>query len=263
MTDCAGVDYGFVDLGGSDVRNADSAASAIELTILMPCLNEEATIAACIAEARSYLDNCGAAGEILIADNGSTDNSKMIAAEMKARVVVCRNRGYGNALRAGLSAARGRYIIMGDCDMSYDFLGIEAMHRLLREGYDVVIGNRLAVMPPREAMSLTHWMGVHFLSWAARRRFGCQVTDFHCGLRGISSEAAHSLRLRTEGMEFATELIAEASRSGLRIAQTPVVLRPDGRDGPSHLRTVRDGFRHLAYIVRNETDNGDCADSYK
>ncbi len=221
-----------------------------ELTILMPCLNEAGTIAGCIREAQTYLREHGVCGEILISDNGSTDHSAAIAARMGARVVSCPNKGYGNALRTGLDAAKGKYIIMGDCDLSYDFLGIAQMHELLRLGNDMVIGNRFASPPPRRAMSLSHRVGVRFLSWAARCRFGCRITDFHCGLRGVSKDAVSRLKLETEGMEFATELIARAAQCGLRIAETPVALRADGRNGPSHLRTVRDGLRHLFFIMK-------------
>lgn len=221
-----------------------------ELTILMPCLNEERTIAACIREAQGYLTRRHCSGEVLIADNGSTDRSAAIAESLGARVVHCPAKGYGNALRCGLAAAEGAYIIMGDCDLSYDFSAIDQMHDLLRNGADVVIGDRFAERPVDEAMPFSHRLGVPFLSWAARVKFGCTVNDFHCGLRGIRRQALQKLHFRCGGMEFATEFIAEATRAGLRIAETPVILRPDGRNGPSHLRTVRDGCRHLWYILR-------------
>lgn len=221
-----------------------------ELTILMPCLNEESTIADCIREAQGYLARRQLVGEVLICDNGSTDRSPVIAQDLGARVVHCPEKGYGNALRCGLAAADGEYIIMGDCDLSYDFSAIDEMHDCLRNGADVVIGDRFAQCPTREAMPFSHRLGVPFLSWAARLKFGCAVNDFHCGLRGIRREALQKLHFRCGGMEFATEFIAQAVRAGLHIAETPVILRPDGRNGPSHLRTVRDGCRHLWYIVR-------------
>lgn len=221
----------------------------LELTILMPCLNEEATIAACVDEAMGYLRASGARGEVLISDNGSTDASAAIAAAHGARVTRCPRRGYGHALRHGMQEAAGACIIMGDCDCSYDFSAIGEMHRLLREEADMVIGNRFAQRPDPEAISLSHRIGVPLLSWAARVRFRSDVRDFHCGLRGIRRDALPRLRFTCGGMEFATEMIAEAGRKGLRIAQTPVILRPDRRGGPPHLRTIRDGLRHLRYIL--------------
>lgn len=222
----------------------------MDLTILMPCLNEAQTIGACIGEAQAYLKACGCTGEVLLSDNGSTDDSAAIAQSLGARVVRCAQKGYGNALRFGLSQAEGDCIIMGDCDQSYDFAAIGEMHRLLREGAHMVIGNRFAAPPDPRAISFSHRLGVPFLSWAGRRRFGCDVRDFHCGLRGVRRDALSRMRFECGGMEFATEMIAEACRAGLVIAQTPVVLRPDGRNGPSHLRTVRDGLRHLGFMMK-------------
>ena len=222
----------------------------VELTILMPCLNEEKTLEACIRDAQTFLQENKICGEILIADNGSTDRSVELAKSAGARVVFCSEKGYGNALRAGICEAYGEYVIFGDCDRSYDFLALNPMLELLREGYPVVAGNRFATTPEKRAMSLSHRIGVRFLSWAGRKRFGCDVRDFHCGLRGIHRKTILDLGLKTEGMEFATELLARAAQRGLSIAQVPVLLRPDGRNGPSHIRTVRDGFRHLFFILR-------------
>lgn len=224
----------------------------MELTILMPCLNEAKTIGFCIGEAQTYLKACGCTGEVLISDNGSTDDSVGVAQSLGARVIRCEEKGYGHALRAGLAHAKGDCIIMGDCDQSYDFAAIGEMHRLLREEADMVIGNRFAAPPDPKAISFSHRLGVAFLSWTARARFGCDVKDFHCGLRGVRRDALSRMRFECGGMEFATEMIAEACRTGLVIAQTPVVLRPDGREGPSHLRTVRDGLRHLGFILRRK-----------
>lgn len=221
----------------------------VELTILMPCLNEARTIAACISEAKAYLQASGCTGEILVCDNGSTDDSASIARQSGARVVCCDRRGYGYALQYGMQQAKGRLIIMGDCDMSYDFSSIGEMHRLLREGADMVIGNRFAAPPDPAAIPFSHRWGVPLLSWLGRMRFGCDVQDFHCGLRGIRAEALGRMRFTCGGMEFATEMIARASRGNLTIAQTPVTLRTDGRGGPSHLHTVRDGLRHLRLIL--------------
>lgn len=222
----------------------------MELTILMPCLNEEKTIGACIRDAQKFLRENRICGEVLIADNGSTDQSVFLAKELGARVVLCEEKGYGNALRRGIQEAYGEYVIFGDCDRSYDFLALNPMLNHLREGFPVVAGNRFAKPPPKDAMSLSHRIGVRFLSWAARKRFRCTVRDFHCGLRGIHRQSILSLDLRTEGMEFATELLARAAQKGLMIDQVPVTLRPDGRNGPSHIRTVRDGFRHLFFILK-------------
>ena len=222
----------------------------LELTILMPCLNEARTVAACVDEAMGYLRASGVVGEVLVCDNGSTDGSDEIAAAHGARVVRCLEMGYGHALRFGMGQALGECIIMGDCDCSYDFSAIGEMHRLLKDGADMVIGNRFAEKPDPRAISLSHRIGVPFLSWAARLRFHSDVRDFHCGLRGVRRDVLDKMTFTCGGMEFATEMIAEAEKARLRIAQVPVVLRPDGRDGPPHLRTVRDGLRHLRYIAR-------------
>ena len=223
---------------------------SLELTILMPCLNEEKTVGLCVDEALTYLHTSGCMGEVLVCDNGSTDDSAAIAAAHGARVVFCPERGYGHALRFGLRKARGTYIIMGDSDLSYDFTAIAEMHRLLREEADVVIGNRFASPPDPQAMPAAHRIGAPLLSWAARMRYKSSVVDFHCGLRGLTRDAFRRMRLSCPGMEFATEMIAEAHKKGLRVAQTPVVLRKDGRCGPSHLRTLRDGLRHFFLILR-------------
>ncbi|NLD19544.1 MAG: glycosyltransferase family 2 protein [Clostridiales bacterium] len=224
--------------------------NGVELTILMPCLNEEKTLGSCIDEAMAYLDKAGCRGEVLIADNGSSDNSLSVARQHGARIAVCHEKGYGNALRFGLKKAYGRYVIFGDCDMSYDFFHIEEMHHRLKSGYDLVIGNRFAKTPARDAMPFSHRLGVPFLSWAGRLRYHCHIKDFHCGLRGCRREALNALKLTAPGMEFATEIIGKACDSGLKITQVPVILRPDGRDGKPHLRTVRDGFRHLFFIIK-------------
>ncbi len=221
----------------------------IELTILMPCLDEEKTVGLCVAEAATYLKKAGCSGEILVVDNGSHDDSAKVASEAGARVVNCPEKGYGNALRYGIAHAKGRLVIFGDCDMSYDFLHLEGMHRMLREGCDVVAGNRFAVPPVREAMPFSHRWGVPLLSWMGRIRYRCDVKDFHCGLRGIRRESVAALGLSASGMEFATELIGKAARAGLGIEQIPVVLRPDGRDGKPHLRTFRDGLRHVRLML--------------
>ena len=221
----------------------------IELTILMPCLNEERTVVQCIRQARQFLTESGVCGEILIADNGSTDNSPSLAREAGARVVNVTERGYGNALIGGIKAARGKYIIMGDCDMSYDFLHLDGFVEKLREGYPLVMGCRMDNIEPG-AMPFSHrYIGVPLLSLLGRLRFHTKVRDFHCGLRGFNREKALNLGLSCGGMEFATEIIGKFALSGAEIAEIPVTLSPDGRGGKSHLRTLRDGLRHIRYIL--------------
>ncbi|MDO4546154.1 MAG: glycosyltransferase family 2 protein [Bacillota bacterium] len=222
----------------------------LQLTILMPCLNEEKTIGACIDEAAAYLSAAGCTGEILISDNGSSDRSASIARNHGACVITCPQKGYGNALRYGLREAKGTFVIFGDCDLSYDFLHLEEMHRLLKDGCDLVIGDRFATPPVATAMPFSHRWGVPLLSFLGRMRYGCHVKDFHCGLRGCRKSSMERLDLKAPGMEFATEIIAKASAAGLKIGQTPIILHPDGREGKPHLRTFRDGFRHLKFMMR-------------
>lgn len=220
----------------------------IELTILMPCLNEQNTVAQCVSLARQFLSESGVCGEVLVADNGSTDNSAALAEEAGARVVSISERGYGNALIGGIKAARGKYIIMGDCDMSYDFLHLGGFVEKLREGFPLVMGCRLDNIA-KGAMPFSHqYIGVPVLSFLGRLRFHTKVRDFHCGLRGFDREKALALGLSCGGMEFATEIIGKFALSGAEIAEIPVTLSPDGRTGRSHLRTIRDGLRHIRYI---------------
>lgn len=221
-----------------------------ELTVLMPCLNEEKTIESCIAEAKKFIASSGINAEILVADNGSEDLSVKIAEENGARVVKISEKGYGNALRGGFAEAAGKYIIMGDCDESYDFEHLELFVSELRNGASLVVGNRFCGMQKGAMPFLHRYFGVPFLSWLGRVKFRCPIYDFHCGLRGINKEDFKKLDLRCSGMELATEMIAKASRAGCLIAQVPVFYRRDGRGGKSHLRTLRDGFRHLRYILR-------------
>lgn len=220
-----------------------------ELTILMPCLNEEASLAFSIGEALAFLGESGIDGEVLIADNGSTDRSCEIALSLGARVVTVPAKGYGNALIGGIAAASGKYIIMGDCDGSYDFYHLGAFVEKLREGYKLVMGNRFAGGIERGAMPWMHRIGVPLLSWLARCRFHASVGDFHCGLRGFDRTAAGRLNLSAGGMEFATEIIAKFALSGAEICEIPTVLRRDKRNGHSHLRTIPDGWRHLKWII--------------
>ena len=220
----------------------------LELTILMPCLNEQKTVRQCVRLARQFLSESGVCGEVLVADNGSTDDSAALAEEAGARVVSVSERGYGNALIGGIKAARGKYVIMGDCDMSYDFLHLDGFVEKLREGYPLVMGCRLDNIA-KGAMPFSHrYIGVPVLSFLGRLRFHTKVRDFHCGLRGFDREKALALGLSCGGMEFATEIIGKFALSGAEIAEIPVTLSPDGRSGRSHLRTLRDGLRHIRYI---------------
>lgn len=220
----------------------------MEFTILMPCLNEAATLAYCINEARSCIERLGLDAEILIADNCSADGSASIARENGARVVTVEEKGYGAALMGGIMAAEGRYVIMGDCDGSYDLAHLDAFVDALCGGAALVMGDRFRGGIEKGAMPLSHRWGVPLLSALARWRFKTSVRDFHCGLRGFDRQAALKLGLSCPGMEFATEMIARFARSGGRIEQVPTVLRRDMRPGKPHLRTVRDGLRHLMFI---------------
>ena len=220
----------------------------VELTILMPCLNEEQTVVQCIQLAQQFLEESGVCGEVLVADNGSSDNSAVLAKKAGARVINVTDRGYGNALIGGIKAAYGKYVIMGDCDMSYDFLHLDGFIEKLREGYPLVMGCRMDNIAPG-AMPFSHqYIGVPILSLLGRLRFHTKVRDFHCGLRGFDREKALGLGLSCGGMEFATEIIGKFALSGAKIAEIPVTLSPDGRSGGSHLRTLRDGMRHILYI---------------
>ncbi|MBQ3054737.1 MAG: glycosyltransferase family 2 protein [Oscillospiraceae bacterium] len=223
----------------------------MEVTFLLPCLDEAESIGFCIDEIKAAIDRLGLSAEILVADNGSADRSREIALQNGARVVELSDRGYGNALKGGIQAAKGKYVIMGDCDGSYDFSHPERFLQALRSGAALVVGDRFAGGIAPGAMPLSHRIGVPLLSALARWRFHTTVRDFHCGLRGFEREAALNLALQSPGMEFATELIAKFAQSGASIAQVPTPLRCDKRLGKSHLRTFRDGFRHLGYIMKN------------
>jgi glycosyltransferase involved in cell wall biosynthesis len=222
----------------------------VELTLLMPCLNEAATVAGCVGKARSFLERASIDGEVLVADNGSTDGSPRLAEAAGARVVHVDERGYGAALRAGIEAARGRYVIMGDADDSYDFSRLEGFVERLRAGDRLVMGNRFkggilpGAMPP-----LHRYLGNPVLSFVGRLFFRTRVGDFHCGLRGFDRDAVRGLALGSSGMEFASELVLRAALAGWRIAEVPTTLSPDGRGRPPHLRSWRDGWRHLRLLL--------------
>jgi hypothetical protein len=232
------------------VSDGSTTAQTLELTILMPCLNEARTLGVCIGKAMRFLEGTGIRGEILIADNGSTDGSQGIARKLGARVIDVPRRGYGAALIAGIQSARGRYVVMGDSDDSYDFSSLELFVKELRAGADLVMGNRfLGGIRPGAMPALHRWLGNPVLSYLGRRFFDIPIGDFHCGLRAFDRRAIESLGLRCEGMEFASEMIVKASLRGLSIREVPTVLSPDGRDRPPHLRSWRDGWRHLRFLL--------------
>jgi hypothetical protein len=216
----------------------------------MPCLNEVETIPICVEKARSFLARSGVAGEVLIADNGSTDGSAALAERGGARVIAVAERGYGAALMAGIAAARGRFVIMGDADDSYDFAHLDSFVTKLRDGCDLVMGNRFAGgIAPGAMLFLHRHLGNPLLSFIGRLLFHAAVSDFHCGLRGFRRDAVLALNLRTSGMEFASEMVVRAALAKLVIAQVPTTLAVDGRSRPPHLRTWQDGWAHLRFLL--------------
>jgi glycosyltransferase involved in cell wall biosynthesis len=222
----------------------------VELTILMPCLNEAETVAICVHKARGFLKRTGIEGEVLVADNGSSDGSPELAREAGARVVRIERKGYGSALLGGIGAASGRFVIMADADDSYDFSRLDAFVDGLRTGNTMVIGHRFRGGIRPGAMPILHrYVGNPLLSFAGRLFFSSGVGDFHCGLRGVDREAVLQLGLSAPGMEFASEMIVKATLAGWRIAEVPTVLSPDGRSRPPHLRSWRDGWRHLRFLL--------------
>jgi len=223
---------------------------SMELTILMPCLNEAETLKICIDKARTFLKSQHIQGEVLIADNGSTDGSQEIARQAGARVVTVTQRGYGSALAGGIAAAHGKYIIMGDADDSYDFSALDGIVELLREGNELVMGNRFRGGIAKGAMPFLHrWLGNPVLSFLGRLFYQIPIGDFHCGLRGFSRDAMLRLELSSPGMEFASEMVVKSALHNLSFAEVPVTLSPDGRTRPPHLRTWRDGWRHLRFLL--------------
>jgi glycosyltransferase involved in cell wall biosynthesis len=222
----------------------------VELTILMPCLNEAETVATCVHKARGFLERTGIEGEVLVADNGSSDGSPELAREAGARVVHIPDRGYGSALIGGIDAAQGRFVIMADADDSYDFSQLDAFVDGLRAGNTMVIGHRFRGGIRPGAMPLLHrYIGNPLLSFAGRLFFSSGIGDFHCGLRGVDRAAALQLGLRAPGMEFASEMIVKATLAGWHIAEVPTVLSPAGRSRAPHLRSWRDGWRHLRFLL--------------
>ena len=221
-----------------------------ELSVVMPCLNEAETLAVCIKKAQGFFERENVNGEVVIADNGSTDGSQEIAENLNARVIHVSEKGYGNALIGGVTAAKGRYVMMGDADDSYDFSNMMPYLEKLREGYDLVMGNRFKGGIEKGAMPFLHkYLGNPVLSFIGRLFFKSKIGDFHCGLRGFSKDAFKRMELKTTGMEFASEMIVKASLKKMNIAEVPTTLSPDGRSRPPHLNTWRDGWRHLRFLV--------------
>ena len=239
--------------GNATGASVAATRGTVELTILMPCLNEAETLANCIQKALQGLARTGVRGEVLVADNGSTDGSAAIAEKCGARVVRVKERGYGSALRGGTEAALGNWIIMGDADDSYDFSDLEGFVEKFRAGYELVMGCRLpsgggtivsGAMPWKN-----RWIGNPVLSTIGRLFFRCPARDFHCGLRGYTKEAFRKMELKTTGMEFASEMVIKATLKSLRTAEVPITLHPDGRSRPPHLKPWRDGWRHLRFML--------------
>ena len=227
----------------------------IEVSAVIPCLNEEQTLGLCIEKAFRGFAELGIQGEVVVADNGSTDSSVQIARRMGARVIAERRKGYGAALLRGIAESRGEIIVMADADDSYDWTAIAPFVRKVREGYDLVMGNRFQGGIRAGAMPKLHrYLGNPVLSLIARIAFRTQIGDFHCGMRAFTRAAFDRMQLKTTGMEFATEMVANATHQRLRIAEIPVVLYPDKRNRPPHLRSFRDGWRHLRFILTYTPD---------
>lgn len=229
---------------------------ALDLTIVVPCLNEAKTLPPVIEKGLAAMERLGLRGEVLVSDNGSTDGSVELAERLGARVVRCPDRGYGNALRYGMASARGRWIVMGDADDTYDFHEIDPFVRELRAGADFVMGTRLP--PGRMEPGANPWLNRHVgtpaLTFVVNRLFGTRIRDTNCGMRGLTRETFERLQLRSEGMEFASEMVIKAALHGVRIAEVPVTLYPDRRGRRPHLRRWRDGWRHLEFMLLHAPD---------
>jgi glycosyltransferase involved in cell wall biosynthesis len=222
----------------------------VELTVVMPCLNEAETVATCVRKAVAFIAESGISGEVVVADNGSTDGSQQLATDAGARVVPVSEKGYGNALMGGILAARGEYVIIGDADDSYDFTSLMPFITELRKGADLVMGNRFKGGIEKGAMPPLHrYLGNPVLSFIGRLFFRSSIGDFHCGLRGFRRDSAIGLGLQATGMEFATELVVKAALAKQDITEVPTTLSKDGRSRPPHLRTWRDGWRHLRFLL--------------
>lgn len=226
------------------------AETGLELSIVMPCLNEGETLRPCVEKAQQALREHHIVGEIIVADNGSTDGSLKIAEHLGVRLVSVEKKGYGNALMGGIMAARGKYVVMGDADDSYDFTHIPRFLEKLRQGFDLVIGNRFTGGIAASAMPRLHrYFGNPALSWTGRLFFHCPTGDIYCGLRGFSRDAILKMDLRTTGMEFAVEMVVKATLMGLRVGEVPTTLSRDGRTRPPHLRTWLDGWRTIRFML--------------
>lgn len=236
-----------------EISRTEDVETTPEVSIVLPCLNEAQTLEMCLRKANLAIATHRLHAEIIVADNGSTDGSDHLAETAGARVIFVREKGYGAALLAGIAASRGTFVVMGDADDSYDFSNIFPFVEKLREGYELVMGCRLpraggTIMPG--AMPWLHrWLGNPALSGLGRLFFRCPVTDFHCGMRAFQRKLVERLDLRATGMEFASEMVIKATLSGARIAEIPITLYKDGRNRPPHLRTWRDGWRHLRFML--------------
>lgn len=227
-----------------------TTSNRVELSIVLPCLNEELTVGNCVKQAVSFLADSDINGEVVVADNGSTDRSVEIAEANGARIVHITQKGYGSALTGGFKAARGKFIIMADADESYDLVNLMPFVEKLRQGYDLVMGNRFKGGIKKGAMPWHHrYIGNPILSFIGQLFFRTPAKDFHCGIRGFTKEAIDKMNLQTTGMEFASEIIVKASILGMKVTEVPTTLSPDKRDRPPHLRSFRDGWRHLRFLL--------------
>src|SRR6266487_4624817 len=233
------------------MTNKDKALPIqIELSIVLPCLNEERTVGKCVAQAKSFLEMQKIKGEVIVADNGSTDCSAEIAESNGAIVIHVDNKGYGNALKGGFEAARGKFIIMADADESYDLVNLMPFVEKLREGYDLVMGNRFKGGIKKGAMPWHHkYIGNPILSFVGQLFFKTPAKDFHCGLRGFAKEVVEKMNLQTTGMELASEIVIKSSILGMKVCEVPTTLSPDGRNRSPHLHSFRDGWRHLRFLL--------------
>ena len=229
--------------------NHSTNDSEVEVSVVMPCLNEEATVGTCIRKALETMKELGINGEVVISDNGSTDRSVVIAEELGARVVHQPEKGYGNAYIKGLSEAKGRFIVLADSDDSYDLTDLERFIQPLREGYDMVMGSRLKGEIKAGAMPGLHRFGNPILSGFLNFIYKTGMSDAHCGMRAFTKAALEKMHLQTAGMEFASEMVVKASKARLKVTEIPITLHPDGRNRPPHLRTFVDGWRHLRFIL--------------